>query len=200
MFQVIGASSLERALQSDPEIKDSLGSSVFAKSSYSLNPRVTNPELKALTLINSPAVTNKKVILWHDLINNSLTAHHSNDNKTLPAQELVSILKKIPHLFAVVHCKRDGAPDIFAELLALKERNVFIIDVPTHILSRTESENLSVRRQYQKLHQSGDQELRTLSVILHYFPDLKKLYRTRTRTPRPSKSRRKAKQNAADSQ
>ena len=188
MFQVIGASSLERALQSDPEIKESLGSSVFAKSSYSLNPRVTNPELKALTLINSPAVTNKKVILWHDLINNSLTAHHSNDNKTLP------------HLFAVVHCKRDGAPDIFAELLALKERNVFIIDVPTHILSRTESENLSVRRQYQKLHQSADQELRTLSVILHYFPDLKKLYRTRTRTPRPSKSRRKAKQNAADSQ
>ena len=193
MLQIVGTSSLAQAIDSlDEDENRGVRKEVYAYSGLSLNFRNIFYDKKAISFINLPRNCNKNIVLWHDLINNSITDHKNNDGEPLSPAELISVLRSIPNLYAIIYCHRWGATNIFEHLLEL---NITVIDITKHILTKTEQINNTIKANFKKLHQSHDQELRSLAVVLHYYPRLKLILRQRSKQPKPSKSRRRAKQN-----
>ena len=124
MIFIAGASSLSHSLETiDSSDKEYFSSITFAFFGAILNPSSGKNVFKDLC---KEELKDRKIVLWHDLINNTITEHKKSQTPALPVQELVKILQKIPNLFGIVHCVRNGAPDIFAELRKLP---IFVIEV-----------------------------------------------------------------------
>ena len=57
------------------------------------------------------------VIIWHNAINNTLSANPNNFNKPATVDELLQALEPFRHqILALVHCHRTGVPDIYKNL------------------------------------------------------------------------------------
>ena len=97
-----------------------------------------------------------KIVIWHDVINNSLTPHSSNFNRLLSPSALIQELCTLPcDIAAVVHCQRTGSPDIFKLL-----RQSFLVMSPVrHLLSHRKQNNPALVRQYSALHLAAHLEL-----------------------------------------
>ena len=75
MINVIGASSLKRAFQNlDFDNRNTLGNFITAIPSLSLNPYVQRDTLKlSLPLDHGILKNTNQLVIWHDILNNSLT-------------------------------------------------------------------------------------------------------------------------------
>ena len=85
----------------------------------------------------------------------------------------------------------EGAPSIYDELV--RTMVCFVIDMPKAIISASEQAEESVVAEYHKLHQNHDLEPRTLGIILHYSPSIKRIFQMRGTKRRSAKERRAAK-------
>ena len=57
------------------------------------------------------------VVIWHDVINNSISRHKSNRLRFLSAPVLLEILDQLENkLRAPMYCQRDRTPNIVREL------------------------------------------------------------------------------------
>ena len=55
-----------------------------------------------------------QIIIWHDVINNSLTPHSSNYHNLLSPEAPVHTLSALPcDIVAVLYCQQTGSPDVF---------------------------------------------------------------------------------------
>ena len=89
MLQIVGDSSLAQAIDSlDEDENREVRKEVYAYSGLSLNFRNIFSDKKAINFINLPRNCNKNIVLWHDLINNSITDHKNNDGEPLSPAEL----------------------------------------------------------------------------------------------------------------
>ena len=87
---------------------------VFAIRGLILNPNTKNPEkiVQNLALPESNGI-----VLWHDLINNSISKHSSNNFTVYPTNELILTLSTFqPPVIAVVYIQRKGTNNILTEL------------------------------------------------------------------------------------
>ena len=185
MLHLVGASSLYNSIKNLAPVDFIYTGTTHATPSLRLNNRAS-ADYNAFRHLNLPETRNKQIVLWHDLINNSITPHWTNNNLPLTANQLATELRRIPNLHSIIYCHRSGAPDNFQFLLDhLRDLNIIIIDIPKHILSNSEQFDQKLVGSYKRLHQSQDQELRTLAVISYYFPRLDLVFRVRTNTPRP---------------
>ena len=162
MLEIIAASSLSHSIEQGltPEQKNLVEQIVYAEGGFNLNPR-TNFKFKNVT--DYIRATSKSIILWHDLINNSIIEFKKI--KPLMTQQLLDTLRSFNNLFAIVYCQRTGTENIFDELRTL---DTIVIDVTKHLISKSESLDENITGLYRELHQSSDLELRSLSVVLHY--------------------------------
>ena len=189
MIKTIAASSLHHSLKSLPQAEqDNLSEVIYSLPGLNLDPTTNNFVYPFLT---SAPFENVQLILWHDLLNNTLTSHSKKKNIPQTVPQLIETLKSLQNLFCVVTCQRDGAPYIFEDLL--KNLPCYVFDVTKHIISATEQLNNSIISQYKRLHQSADLELRSLSVILHYQTNIKRIFKTRGTKRRKASDRREAK-------
>ena len=85
MINVIGASSLKRALQNlDFDNQNTLWNFITAIPSLSLNPYVRSDTLKLFFLMDHGIFKKmNQLVIWHDILNNALTPHKSNNNTAL---------------------------------------------------------------------------------------------------------------------
>ena len=95
MINVIGASSLKRALQNlDFDNRNTLGILITAIPSLSLNPYVQSDTLKLSSLLDHGILKNtNQLFIWHNILN-TLTPHKSNNNTALTPKELTTELLK----------------------------------------------------------------------------------------------------------
>ena len=153
-MQIIAASSLQGAL--------------YKFNVY--NPQVT--AIKGLTLNIVNAVDENKtvhhileqqnIILWHDVINNSITKHYSNNNTAMKVEELMTELHNLPcRIVAIVYCQREGAEDIYATLRA----QYFTIDAPFELFSRKKRQAPGHYAAFRKLHIKEELEFHMYSVV-----------------------------------
>ena len=55
-----------------------------------------------------------QIIIWHNVINNSLTPHSSNFHRALCPHALIHELRALPCVIAAkMYCRRTGSPDVF---------------------------------------------------------------------------------------
>ncbi len=190
---ILGASSLHHAIESLPQkSRNKYKSLVFALPGLSLNFNSRNPKKNVQYQLDHEFSCANKVIIWHDVINNSTTPHPNNINQPLSINEVQQILLKYSQrIFAVVYCPRENAPDVTTTLLTSKIPTILILK---HLISKRKQKDKLVTSKYSKLHQPHSLELKSLTLTLVYANKLSVLF-AKNRPRRLSKRRRRSLKN-----
>ena len=188
MIKIVGASSLYHSIKKlEQSEQDKLADPVHCFAGLNLDPSTSNYCLDYLT---STLLRNCKIVLWHDLLNNTITSHPKKGNIPQTIEELIATLKTITNLFCVVTCQRKGASYIFDNLL--NSIDCYVIDVTKHIFSASERIDESFIAEYRKRHQAADTESKALATVLHYFPDFNRIFKKRGTKLRTAGEKREA--------
>ena len=192
MVRILAASSLHHAIETvNPENQTAIKEKVYSIPGLSLNIHAKNPKKVVQNLIEKDFKDEKELIIWHDVINNSICKHKSNFYRALSVIDLVNVLKSYQHrIRALVYCQRNRTPDIF---LQLKETNILVLSIEKDLISLRKQKDSDYLQNLKAL-QSPDLELKHLHTILKYEDDLSQIT-ARSRPKRPSKRARKAIKN-----
>ena len=164
-----------------------------------LNPRASN-QFTVLQNLLVGKLKNYRILIWHDVINNSMTPHSSNNNNPCTVKILVVILKGIKkRVIAIVYCRRKFKgklrPDI-SELLA--ETGLRKIEVKRHLMSRRKNSDPVYLDELAELHPTPASQSIFLQTILWHLKktaDREELQpvqgRRRSKVKRQSQKKRK---------
>ena len=130
MVYIIGARSLNTTIRSIPyQFRRELFGRSYSLRGLSFNWNAKNP-LKVLQNLSTGRgilARKYKVIIWQDIISNSISKHRSNNYRAASVEKLLHILRDLSYrIEAVVYCRREGALDVFRKLL---ETKITILDV-----------------------------------------------------------------------
>ena len=168
MVFIVAASCLDRAINAaDRSIRLSIHRRSFSVPGLSFNPRSESKFKDLGFLLDRGSLKYRKnFVLWHDVINNSITSHRSNNNEPCGIGELTEILKKHEHRFsAILYCRRMGTENIFDELRSL---GILIVDVKRRFLSKRKQKKMYFKTELLKLHPSPAIEARFIRQILKH--------------------------------
>ena len=144
-------------------------------------------------LLEDDLAGEENLIIWHDVINNSISAHESNRYRKLEVEELVPILEKYAsRIQALVYCHRKRTSNIYQDLL---DTNIRVLSIETDLLSKRKQKDTRYQQDLKAVHQSFDLEIKNLELVLKYEDNLQEIL-TRSHPKRPSKRARTAKKNA----
>ena len=188
MVFILAASSLHHAIKTLPQaLQDHYKKGICALPGLSFNPNALKVQKTAQFQLSLFFRDKKRLVIWHDVVNNSLSRHRSN-NKPLTPSQLIEVLEKYQErIEAIVYCPREGTPDIYNQL---KRSALVTIHLVKDIVSKRKQKDLSLLKEYRALHQRPALELKTLTIVLAHKNNLRSLI-TRSRPKKLSKRRRK---------
>ena len=192
MVFIVGASSLRNAIDiALYELQRFLRRFCFAVPGLSLNPWSRKP-LKRLQYLLQKGTLSKKfnIVIWHDIINNTLTKHPSKNNRASRIDKLLSLIEQFkPRLAAIVYTARSSAPNILEQL---RNSQVVTIDIRNRLLSTRKRRDISIVEDIGCVHPPAYLQLKFLSTVLNNSKDLRCLaQRKRGYRKRPSSKKRK---------
>ena len=119
-----------------------------------------------------------EIIIWHEVINNSLTPHSSNFKNPLCPTALIQELRALTcDIAAIIYCQRTGSPDV----LQLLRQSFLVISPVRHLLSHRKQHNLALVRQYSVLHLGIHLELQIYFLLSQHFHHPKTLTKKKSR-------------------
>ena len=125
-----------------------------------------------------------KIIIWHDVINYSLT--HTPPTLITPCLQtaLIQALRALPcDIAAIIYCQRTGSPDVFQ----LLRQSFPVISPVRHLLSHRKQHDLTLVRQYSVLHLAAHPKLGISFLLSQHLHQLKT---STTKKSRPNNRRR----------
>ena len=134
MVKIVAASSLYHSISNLKLSEQEKLSDIVH--SYPVLDLHTNTSNYCDDYLTSASLRNRNIILWRDLVNNTLTSHPRKKNIPQMVDELIETLKTNPNFFCNATCQREGAPYIYNDLV--KSLNCYLIDVTKHIISASE--------------------------------------------------------------
>ena len=159
MIYVVGASSLEKAVRSIQYKSRKLdGSRITATPGLTFNPLSCNP-LKNLQKLLPKRILAKKqnLVIWHDIINNTLSVHWKNQTPPLSPQDLVKLLDNYRNrISAIIYCQRLGTPDAYRQL---KTSGIPIINLKKNLVSKRQQRDSDRLIKLSFLHQPSGIEI-----------------------------------------
>ena len=201
MVFILAASSLHHAIETlTPDEKERYESKIFSIPGLSLNPLTKNPKKIVQNLLSKDLKDKNNIVIWQDVINNSISRHDSNNFCELSVSELNEILKSIQKkLSALVYCHRFRTPEIFESLRTLEiDLDIKVFNVVKDFISPKKQKDADLLKKFKALHQSPELELKNLYFLLRKENDLSSIT-DKSRPKRPSKRARKAAKRAAAS-
>ena len=199
MVFILAASSLNHALETlNPEEKTRYNDKVFSLPGLSLNKNTKNPRKIVQNLLSKDLKEKNNVVIWHDVLNNSISRHDSNNFQALTVPQLIDELKAVQDkLSALVYCQRHRTPNIFEDLNVLKtDHNIEVFSIVEDFISSKKQKNPELLKKYKALHQSPELELKSLDFILRKENQLSTIT-DKSRPKRPSKRARNAAKRAS---
>ena len=194
MVYIIGASSLNATIKRIPyKLKKWISWQKLQSWGLSFNKNANKPLKVLQTLLRGQGIlaSKHKVIIWHDVISNSINKHKSNNYRAISVEKLLKILRDFSHrIEAVVFCRREGAPDIFRKLL---ESKITILDIKSNLLSHRKCKDFKVLDDLKQTHPSTELEARLLSAVWRHRKNLKSRYKSdkkkRSKQCKPKKNK-----------
>ena len=123
---IVGASSLHHSLEKWDNIRKRLKGKVISKSGYNLHPNANKYKIVQNRL--RYVENNTKIILWHDIVN-TVTSPKSDNRTPLNGDQLkveIERLQRKVDTVGIVHCVREGAPDVYNKL---KETEIPVLHI-----------------------------------------------------------------------
>ena len=143
MVIVIGASSLHHSLERWTNIKKRLSRQAITKPGYNLH-RGAQDKSKIIQYQLRLIPKNEQLIIWHDLIYNSVASTRKDPRKPLTPEQLVNEIKNIKHkVVGIVYCVREEAPDVYKEL---KGTGIPVLHIVKDLLSRRKQKDKELVR------------------------------------------------------
>ena len=138
------------------------------------------------------------IVIWHDVLNNGISKHESNNFRPLTVSQLLDILKTFENkLRALVYCHRFRTPNILLNLKEIeKTTNIKVFSVVDDFISTRKQKDPDFLKKLKALHQSPEIELKHIDFLLRKESELNSIT-DKSRPKRPSKRARKAIQKAA---
>ena len=201
MVFILAASSLHHALETlSPEQKDRFKDKTYTIPGLSLNPNTKNPKKVVQNLLSKDLKDKKDIVIWHDVLNNSISKHDSNNFRALSVFDLIETLKNLQDkLCALVYCQRNRTPYIFDELKVLQtDHNIKVFSIVKDFISVKKQKDPEILKQFKALHQSPELELKNLVFVLRKENHLSTIT-DKSRPKRPSKRARNAAKRATAS-
>ena len=189
MVFILAASSLHHAIKTLPHaLQDHYNEGIYALPGLSFNPNALKVRKTAQFQLSHFFRDKKRLVICHDVVNNSLSRHRSNNNKPLTSSQLFAVLEKYQErIEAIVYCLREGTPDVYDPL---KRSTLVTIHLVKDIVSRRKQKDPSLPKEYRALHQRPALELKTLTIVLAHKKNLRSMI-TRSRPKKLFRRRRK---------
>ena len=190
MFFILGASSLHHALRTLPkQQQQQLSQRVRAIPGLSFNTHSANTR-KTVQHQLSKFLPHYEFLIWHDIINNSISEHASNNNRPLSLDELLQVLSLYRNqTVVIVYIQRTNTEHIYPQL---KKSGILIINIVRDLLPKNKRRLPRIVAEYSQLHQKSNGELKTFQVISHNLRNLERLTQQRHPNKRLSKRRRRS--------
>ena len=201
MVFILAASSLHHAIETlTPDEKEHFKDKIYTIPGLSLNPNTKNPRKIVQNLLSKDLKDKKDIIIWHDVLNNSISKHDSNNFRALSVLDLIETVKNLQDkLCALVYCQRNRTPYIFEELKVLQtDHNIKVFSIVKDFISVKKQKDPEILKQFKALHQSPELELKNLDFVLRKENHLSTIT-DKSRPKRPSKRARNAAKRAAAS-
>ena len=134
----------------------------------SLNPKTKNPKTIVQYLLSKDLKEKKNIVIWLDVLNNSISRHDSNNFQALTVPQLFDVLKSFQDkLSALVYCQRFRTPYIFDALNVLKtDHNYEVFSIVKDFVSSKKQNDPEFLKQYKALHQSPELEMKSIDSFL----------------------------------
>ena len=168
MVFILRASSLDHALRilsapSQKRVKETC----FTKPGLSFNFNARDSQ-KTIQYYLHHFLSNRK-----DAINNSISKHRSNNNRSLSTDQLKSLLLRYKeNITAIVYCRRNGTDNIEKEL---KKTGILVFNIVEDFISKRKAKDQTLIAKYKELYQPPSLELKTLLLLRRYSADLSTL-------------------------
>ena len=142
----------------------------------------------------------KNIVIWHDVLNNSISRHDSNNFRALSVSELIEVLKTVQDkLSALVYCHCYRTPDIFEQLKGQEaDLDIKVFNIVKDFISLKKQNDTELLKHFKALHQSPELEQKNLNFLMRKENDLSSITE-KSRPKRPSKRARNAARKAAPS-
>ena len=194
MVYIVEASSLNAKIGRVPyKFRGEIIGRSYSLGGLSFNWNAENPLKVLQNLLTGKGILAKmyKVITWHDIMNNSISKHRSNNYRAISVEKLLQILRDFSHgIEAVLYCRRERTPDIFRKLL---ESKITILDVKSNLLSQRKSKEFIVLHDLKQTHPSTELEAPLLPSVWRHRKNLKNLYKSNKKKSKPCKPKKKNK-------
>ena len=169
MVVIIGASSLCRTLDSIPyKTKKLFVRSCFSVPGLSFNDKAINRHKILQNLLTRGSLSKvNNIIIWHDVINNSISPHRSNNYQPSSIDQLIeNLLLFKDRIKAIVYCRRLGTGDIKRRLFSSQ---IIIIDAVRKLIShKKKSKDSTILSDLRQVHPSAALEFKLLSVVWNH--------------------------------
>ena len=170
--------------------------SAFAVRGLSINPATTN-KLKDLNyLIRRGSIGFKRdIILWHDVISNSVSKHKSNNNTACSSSQLINLIEQFKDkIAAIIYLQREGAPNLFH---LLKNTKILTIDA-RNLLSYRKKNNKLILHQLKQVHPQVDLESHLFNIVHEHRDNLRKLIQRKRSKKNKKGSRQRRRQKLSE--
>ena len=166
MVFIVAASFLHHSLDTlPPEKRLAYKENIFTIPGLSLNNHAKNPQKVVQNLLNKDFAEKTEIVIWHDVLNNSLSKHKSNNFRALSVSELLEILKSLENkLRALVYCHRIRTPDISD---VLKRQSIPVFRIETDFFSTRKQNDPKILNELKAIHQRPEFEL---NLFGHHSP------------------------------
>ena len=190
MVFLLGASSLSAYNTLSYRTKKIYKGSFFAAPCLSFNHKDKIKNVNYLLQKEHGKLKRKNdIVKWHDVINNSITPHKSNNNIGLTTEELTQmLLSQKDKINSIIYCQRIATNKIFKSLLKTK---ILVIDAKKKKkISHRNSQNSFICFQLQQIHPCKKLESKLMLIVWTKRNNLKSLV-YKSKKLKPSKKERK---------
>ena len=140
MVFILGASSLDNALRilsapSQKRVKETC----FTKPGLGFDFNARDSPKTIQYYLHHFLSYRKDLVIWHDAINNSISKHRSNNNRSLSTDQLKSLLLRYKENFtAILYCRRNGTDNIEKEL---KKTGILVLNIFEDFISKRKAKD-----------------------------------------------------------
>ena len=158
-----------------------------------MNPNTKNPREIVQNLLSKDLKEKNNVVIWHDVLNNSISRHNSYNFQAKTVSLFIDELNAVQDKFCtLVYCQSYRTPYSFDALNVLKtDHNIEVLSILKDFISSEKQKVPELLKNYQALHQSPVLELRSVDFIIRKESQLSAIT-DRSRPKRPSKRARNA--------
>ena len=159
MVFIVAASSVDHALETlNPENRKNYNERVYSLPGLSLNVNTKNPKKIVQNLLSKELSDKTDIVIWHDVLNNSISKHESNNFRPLTVPQLLEILKFFENkLRALVYCHRFRTPNILPNLKEIeKTTNIKVFSIVDDFISTRKQKDPDFLKNLKALHQSPE--------------------------------------------